>query len=709
MPSNGAALTPVERFFQFSVLGLLASGYFAVVGSGYLDLPTIAFMAAALLFRSFMAAGLIRYEVPPRLVTLLTLVYVAFYALDYLYLSRTFVPATVHLVFFLAIVKVLTATTNRDYFYLKLLAFLELLAACILSSSINFFVFLVLFLLLGVATFTSSEIRRSSQQTTIISRTATARGIHWRLAAGSVLVSSAILTLTGGLFFVLPRTARAAFQHLVSNRYHVPGFSDTVTLGEIGEIKQSNTPVMHIRMDSPSEPTYPPLKWRGASLSDFDGHRWFNQHEPETIIRPDRNTEFRLVDPKYRTIRGQHISYSVQLRDIASNVLFFAGRPEFVRIDVPVVLRSPSGAFKFVYRDPGTLSYVGFSFVEGSGGDADPDPEPLNEGRRAIYTHLPTLDPRIRPLAQSIAALEVTDAGRARAIEKYLRTSYGYTLELPPTEPPDPLANFLFERHKGHCEYFASAMAVMLRTIHIPSRVVTGFGPGVYNPVSGLQVIRASDAHSWVEAWLPRHGWTTFDPTPPDLSSASPSLWAHLMFYLDAADTFWQDWVLNYNVDRQLQLASSVGESSERVRASWIERTGAFLSTWKTTIVNFGRDHAFGIVVTFLLIVLPWRFGKVWLHWLQAERRVRKVSRGEVRASDATVLYLRLLKLLKSRGFEKPAWLTPMEFARVIPESELSLLVQDFTESYNHLRFGADTEAAARMMGIIERLSTARG
>jgi len=58
-------------------------------------------------------------------------------------------------------------------------------------------------------------------------------------------------------------------------------------------------------------------------------------------------------------------------------------------------------------------------------------------------------------------------------------------------------------------------MAVMLRVLAIPSRVITGFQSGVYNPISGSQLIRSSDAHSWVEAWLPDRGWTTFDPTPP--------------------------------------------------------------------------------------------------------------------------------------------------------------------------------------------------
>ncbi len=148
---------------------------------------------------------------------------------------------------------------------------------------------------------------------------------------------------------------------------------------------------------------------------------------------------------------------------------------------------------------------------------------------------------------------------------------YEYTLELPPVEPADPLAFFLFHRKKGHCEYFASSMAVMLRMIQIPSRVVTGFQSGVFNPISGSQLIRTSDAHSWVEAWLPDRGWVTFDPTPPDPHGQQLSAWTRLGFYADAVDVFWQDWVLNYNLDRQLQLASRVGESGRHLGLNWSE------------------------------------------------------------------------------------------------------------------------------------------
>ena len=137
----------------------------------------------------------------------------------------------------------------------------------------------------------------------------------------------------------------------------------------------------------------------------------------------------------------------------------------------------------------------------------------LRDAERMRYLQLPPLDPRIPELAHAVAG-NGGEADRAALLEKHLRTQYAYTLDLPTAEPADPLADFLFSRRKGHCEYFASAMTVMLRTSGIPARLVNGFQSGTFNPMSGLYVIRGSDAHSWVEAFLPGTGWTVFDPTP---------------------------------------------------------------------------------------------------------------------------------------------------------------------------------------------------
>lgn len=700
-PVLSAAASPqVDRFFELSLLGLLASGFLAVAGSGYLDPPTVVITATALVIRALIVAGVIHFDPPPIAVTIVTLAYVAFFPVDYFYISRFFIPSAIHLVFFVAVVKILTGRSDRDYLFLKVIALLELLAACLVSSSVNFFVFLMLFLVLGVATFASSEIRQSRRRGYSPIKISGA-GLTGRLTGVVLGVSVAILAITAGLFFFLPRTARAAFQHLVSHRYHLVGFSNHVMLGEIGEIKQENVPVMHVKMDHAEDRTLA-LKWRGAALTEFNGRAWFNRPGAGQLLQPDGAKLLSLGDEPARR-GGRYISYAVHLNDLAQDALFFAGTPQYLRID-SLVVRRPDGNYSVQFAESRTVSYQVFSFLESPQAAQDPVlVDPLSAKDRLAHLQLPRLDPRIPELAKNIAGGERSPAAQARTLEKYLRTHYGYTLELPKAEPEDPLAFFLFHRKKGHCEYFASSMAVMLRVLGIPSRVVTGFQSGVYNPISGSQLIRSSDAHSWVEAWLPDRGWTTFDPTPPDPNAAHLSPWTRLNFYADAVDVFWQDWVLNYNLERQLQLASRVGESGRQIGANWTDGPRWWNSgDWKRL-----RDLFFVLVGVGALAFLGKFLRRDGWRWWTTRRRMLKVQRGDAHPSDATLLYQRMLRALRRRGIEKPAWLTPCEFARVLQEPELSLLVEDFTSAYNELRFGGNPEAAGRIFVLLERLEAA--
>src|SRR5271157_3882650 len=185
----------VERFFQFSLLGLVASGYLAVAGSGYLDTPTIALMAAGLLLRALLVCGFFQWDISDRAVTIATVSYIAFFLVDYFWLSRDLLAATVHLVFFLAVVKILTSVSNRDYFYIAVIAFLELLAAAILSTNFGFFFCLALFLLFAIAVLTSNEIRRSMHTAPATARTGLKR-FYPRLALLSAFITVGILVLT---------------------------------------------------------------------------------------------------------------------------------------------------------------------------------------------------------------------------------------------------------------------------------------------------------------------------------------------------------------------------------------------------------------------------------------------------------------------------------------------------------------------------------
>jgi hypothetical protein len=690
---------PVERFFQFSLLGLAASGYLAVAGTAYLDVPTMVLTGGAIVLRALSVGGMVRLSLPNRTAIIAALAYAAFFPIDYFFLAHEPISASVHLVFFLAAVKILTARTNRDNLYVATIAFLELLAGAILSINVNFFLCLALFLLFAIAALSSGEIRRAVRKAT--TARAGLRHFHSRLALLAAWIALGILTITAGMFFLLPRTAEAALSTLTAHHIRLPGYSDRVTLGEIGEFKTSSRAVMHIAIYG-NQPMGS-AKWRGDVLTDFDGRVWSRagmdlfRRGPIAIgghIQLERHP-------------GPQRSYRVEFTDLESLTLFFAGKPwEVDRLPDATSVDMETGCFRLGQSPPSGFRYDVFASLEEPPEMAPmPDPPPLLDGRhRERYLRTPVLDPRIPLLAESMTAGAATDLARARALERHLRTDYGYTLELPQREVRDPLADFLFSRRKGHCEYFASAMAVMLRAVNIPSRMVTGFQTGVYNPISDLWLVRASDAHSWVEAWISGRGWVTFDPTPPDLSAHTLTLFSKLGLYLDAAETFWQQWVVGYGPNHQGTLADRFEQAARHLGLGWLDSLSAQGSQWTARAKAWLRRFGEAALVVLLIAYWLWWTGPRPWRALRMRRSVKRLRRGEASGADATLLYERMLQVLRRQGYQKPVWFTPVEFARSLPATPVGRAVDEFTAAYNAVRFGGRMDAAPRLSALLDEL-----
>ncbi len=409
---------------------------------------------------------------------------------------------------------------------------------------------------------------------------------------------------------------------------------------------------------------------------------------------------------------GHNIAYQVELNDIASDTLFFAGTPESISINVQSLRFARGETIRVPQRTvTNGLHYGVYSFLEEPYAPLVAPPEEDREAESIDYLQLPSIDPRIPQLAREMTGEAVSDFERARAIEKGLRSRYGYTLQLLKEPVEDPLANFLFVRQKGHCEYFASAMAVMLRTMRIPSRVAVGFLGGVYNPMTGWQVVRASDAHSWVEAWIPNQGWITFDPTPPDPSAGSGGLSGRVSLVLDAVDQFWQDWVMGYNLERQVVLATRMGESSRNLQLPHFDNWTAALK--EIFSGKWVQGPAVALVSVFVatgaVAAAVWMlFGQFLRRWWRAAAGLRRAKRGQGEASDATLLYERMLAQLAKRGIRKPPHVTPQEFADALTESSVSRVVQELTGFYNEFRFGNRPGVAPQMLQLLERLEEGR-
>ncbi|HYM10127.1 MAG TPA: DUF3488 and transglutaminase-like domain-containing protein [Bryobacterales bacterium] len=718
-----------DGFFQVSLLWLVTTGFAAVVWTGRLDRGTTVAAGAALAARALLIRGWLRIPLSETAVRLLTITYIGFYPIDFLYISGNFLDATVRLVFFLAAVKLLTAKTGRDYLYLGLIAFLELLSAAMLTSSPGILFFLVLFLIFAVAARTRYEILRACEET---DHRAVAGRSYWRLAALSVALAAGIAVLGFGLFFTVPRAAGAYLAHLPPSGESVLGFSDEIVLGATGRVEKDDTPVMRIRILEGSPHN---LKWRGGALRRFDGAKWSNPPASGKMLEnpagsywiggvwrgrvPWDGSSGAAWAGRWRRLRratgfsaqsSPLIRYRVVRAPMDSDALFLAGTPEAIEGDFPRVEVSDTGAISIPGGRWKSLRYEAWSLVEGARPDEPREVTGLYPPQiRAAYLQLPELDPRISRLARHIAAAQATPFERARAIEQYLRTEYVYTLELPVQRPADPLADFLFERKKGHCEYFASAMAVMLRAIGIPARVATGFQSGIYNPLSGSYTVRASEAHAWVEAYFAGLGWTTFDPTPPEPQEAGGL--GRSWQYLDALEAFWNDWVLDYDVSRQLGLARSVQEEWYRAGYEGLESwdrawqwAARRWESWKREPAPARAGPPLAALAGVLAAFLAWR---AWPR-LRAGLAAWRVQRGRGSERDCTLLYTRALDQMRRCGFVREGWQTAAEFASTVeppqcPSSRAGLW-RDITHAYNRARFGRDGEAGRQLPELVRAL-----
>lgn len=737
-PQPVAPAVRVARFFETALWLIVLHGFLVVLLTGRLDIASVLAMGTALAVR---LARLLRVLVRPQianrpadrpdtphdlgiglalpngLLSVIVIALVGFYPVDFLLVSGGFVRATLRLLFLFSALRLLTARTNREAFSVGMLAFLQLIAASLLVPGATFLFALLIFVVLAVAAYVGFEMKHACEtHSRVVSDTAPAgrNALGGRLSLMSGLVSLTLLVFSLGLFFVLPRTlGNPAFPGLPMG--HRVGFSQEVNLAATGSVRSDPTPVM--RVESLSGHRLGGLYWRGIALRLFDGVRWVNSPAGTQQVKPEAGQYLQRA-PARRSSAGDRINYRVTLEPMNAPALFLTGVPEEIKGEFQrlTVTDTDSYLLKGSHGKP-----VRYEAVSWMARDRIPERgrvrELFSREFRDNYQHLPPVDVRIHQLARDLTADIARPLDRARAIEDYLRTRYGYTLDLPSQPSKDPLANFLFERREGHCEYFASAMAVMLRTLGIPSRLVNGFLGGVYNPFSGLQVIRSSDAHSWVEAYIPGYGWIPFDPTPPAPDTGNSLLMSELWPYWDALQSAWGDWILDYDRSRQVSLARSFqdGASSAIFRAADIATTLRRMASELSGTLNraFGQDAGTGLLTTLAALALAGLLaGGIWLaRWLVRRliesRRAQRVARGEGQLNDLTLLYKKALAVLESKGFRRSHWTTPEEFAASIETPELRGLVDQLTVSYVSARFGRDTAAAERLPALVRALERA--
>jgi len=706
----------IQRFFDISLYFLLFTGFAIMAGTGKLDLLSQIFGLSALLLKGYLLLRKIEVNLPEQWTTYVTLIYLAFFALDYFLISQTFIGALIHMVLFAAMLKIFSIHRDRDYVYLALLSFGMVLAAAVLTVDSLFFALFCVFVLLAVMTFVSMEMRRSwiVGQPSAPTESREQRDLH-RLP-GSVLQACILLVVsivlgTIVIFFLIPRKASTGYLSALSSRTDLStGFSEEVRLGEIGQLQQSNEVMMHVKF-APGTQIPRDLRWRGVALTRFDGRKW--SAPPDTNPPQALNQGWAIgVNPNSQRQsfwRGQNVRYRISLEPFGSKVFFVL--PEAREIE---------GKYRSIRTDStGSIFNTDNSRIITNYAVTSEIPPPMPRQLRTLgdpgvseivyLQKIQNLDPRIKELAQQITADQETEFLKASEIERYLSSTYTYTLQLPPVTPKDPVANFLFERKAGHCEYFASSMVLMLRALGIPSRIVNGFRGAEYNDVTGSYIVRAKNAHSWVEAYFPGYGWYTFDPTPAS-SNAPEGAWNRVYLYVDAMREFWHEWVVNYDIGHQTLLGSALVRQSRLRFDSLREKIQSFYqsSLGRATMVRAHfEEHqrtwilwlTGGLAASMFLLIGPRA-----LRLLRQLRIARKPTLEPHTA--ATIWYARLLKLLSRRGIRKIPAHTPQEFLRAIPRERVRETAARFTFHYERARFGDSAEDAEKLPELYHEMET---
>ncbi len=711
----------MQRHFEVVLYLMVFTGFATLASTGGLGSVTVAMVSAALLFRGYLLIKGRTLLIAERWTSFLTLGYVAFYLTDYYLFSGGFLNATVHLVLFVMLVRLFSAHRDRDYYFLSIIAFLMVLAAALLTVDSVFLLGFAAFMLTAVVAFILIEMRHISTKANIHSHRhgeVTSRNIATSLAIASPILVLCILVGAVAIFFLLPRVSAGYLSAYAPGGEISTGFSDQVELGRIGEIQQSSSVVMHIQIDGDERGSFD-LKWRGVTLSKFDGRNWSNSRG-QRPLSPQQDGRFALPSlPRDGQSRddqdesSRRVHYRVLMEPVGMNIFFLAATPESLEGNYRRVAVDDSGAVFNLDLERPVSRYQATSDIAQPGARelrtaGSAYPSSLDPG----YSRLPSsIDPRIQRLAEQITAAANNNYDRALAIETYLRSHFQYTLQMPRTVPHDPLANFLFERKQGHCEYFASSMAVMLRSLGIPTRLVNGFRTGEFNDLTSQYVVRASNAHSWVEVFFPGYGWIAFDPTPGG-SIMLRTGWGRFGLYLDAMASFWRDWVVNYDAGHQQALAVGARSGSRQlflsVRHWWRGHYESLLAaTRRAKSVIAGSPLRWGIAgaILTMLLLLAGNTRRLW----QTLARRRLAARPErAPRQAATIWYERMTEIVGRRGWHKSPTQTPEEFVRLIDDSVVRAKVAKFTRHYESARFDDSVEDVRRLPELYEEITATR-
>jgi len=396
----------------------------------------------------------------------------------------------------------------------------------------------------------------------------------WQLFRWSVLITIALIPVTAFFFLILPRPSWTIFAW-TSGAAVTTGFSDQVSPGTVEQIKVDDSPAFRVKWLRGIPPLTP--LWRGIVYDSYWQGVWHKRYK-HRVFAPKR--------------KADKMAYEVLLEPNSSSYLLSLSLPARVTVkDLKASLVAGYTIYvpKLIFKR--TLYQVESYQVSDFPEDID---------HRYYLEILENLRGELLEFARQFE--KKTHFETAQAIEQYLKKNFKYNLS--PGKPEgEPVLYFLFKGKEGHCEYFASSMTLMLRSLNIPARVVGGFLGGQWNEMGRYYLVRNSDAHTWVEVWIKERGWVTFDPTPQSVDPHKFLLVTEISRFIDYMKLKWYYWVVDYDLSRQKEL---------------IQKTATFmhsLSLNRKVKLSVKKEHVKVLLPVALVVVILILLKTGWTYW----------------------------------------------------------------------------------------------
>lgn len=474
-------------------------------------------------------------------------------------------------------------------------------------------------------------------------------GIVLRHIPAALFHTTWVMCLCLGVFWIIPRFSRYSLLSVPNSRANnVAAFSDRVSLNDIATLKLSKKHVMNI---TPVDGTVLHSRYLKCKVLDhYERGFWSGS------FRQSKRVLYRREGGFYeRHLPADFVGYSYRfnVKPMVGNSIFYFDY--LVKIDAPFRLL-------YVTRTQSEI-YLPFMYPSALNYRITCSKEPFFSWSRTnfdAFLQMPEDHEYLDQILQEIQAdVGGSDPERlARSIISFFRTNYQYTLEINNFDVSDPLHEFLVNRREGHCELFASAMVLLLRRAGVPARLVTGFLMPDVHPSGDFYHITESNAHAWVEAHY-QDAWHALDPTPPT-EFVRPNFLDH---QLARIERFWEDFVLNWTLQSQIDAFKRLGDAWWKPVRSHMQGDGAWRrwAFWAGIAVPLGM----GLGVASFFVV-----------WVRRRRSLQG-------------LFLRLERRMTRRFGKKPSTMRWEHYVAGLPlGSDLKEQIQRVFDAYWFLRFG---------------------